>query len=82
MSPRDVFWLVDIHKRYEHFGIDRFVSRFVAYDTDYPFDGVALSGWFYLGFANDPIKLSHPQRSTLAGKNTNFRLDLFDDVYR
>ena len=81
LSPRDNFWLRDIHRRYDHFGIDRFVSRFVAYDIDYPFDVVALSGWFCLGFANDPVELSHPHKSTLAGKNTNFRLDLFDDVY-
>jgi len=81
LSSRDNFWLLDIHKRYDHFGIDRFVSRFVAYDTEYPFDIVAVSGWFCLGFASDPVELSHPQRSTLAGKNLNFRLDIFDDVY-
>ena len=81
LSPRSKFWLEDVHKRYEHFGIDRFVSCFVAYDTQHPFDVVGRSGWFCLGFASDPVKLNHPQRSTLAGRNKNFKLDLFDDVY-
>lgn len=80
-SPAKNFWLLDAHKRYDHFGVDRYVSRFVAYDTQHPFDVVARSGWFCLGFASDPIELKHPQRSTLAGKNKKFQLDLFDDVY-
>lgn len=81
LSPRSNFWLLDVKRRYENFGIDRFVSRFVAYETQHPFNIVARSGWFCLGFATDPIELNHPQRSTLAGQNTQFRLDLFDDVY-
>ncbi len=81
LSSRNNFWLNDIHKRYVHFGRDRFVSRFVAYDIEYPFDIVAVSGWFCLGFPSDPVELSHPQRSTLAGKNLEFQLDIFDDLY-
>jgi hypothetical protein len=81
LSRRTNFWLLDIHKRYKDFGIDRFVSRFVAYDAKHPFDVVARSGWFCLGFATDPTELSHPQRSTLAGQNKQFRLDLFDNIY-
>ena len=80
-SPRKNFWLEDVHKRYEHIGVDRFVSRFVAYDTQHPFDVVARSGWFCLGFSSDPVELNHQQRSTLAGRNKIFQLDLFDDVY-
>jgi len=80
-SARSNFWLLDVRRRYLDFGIDRFVSRFVAYNSHHPFDIVARSGWFCLGFADDPIELSHPQRSTLAGQNKEFRLDLFDDLY-
>mmetsp|Transcript_8099 Transcript_8099/g.16013 ORF Transcript_8099/g.16013 Transcript_8099/m.16013 type:complete len:207 (+) Transcript_8099:2-622(+) len=80
LSARDNYWLLDVHRRYEDFGKDRFVSRFVAYDVHPPFDIVALSGWFCLGFA-DEAESDGRFGSTLAGKNTQFRLDIFSDTY-
>jgi len=52
LSLKDRFWLKDTKNRYVGFGIDRFVSRFVAYETIFPFRIVAISGWFCLGFAS------------------------------
>eukprot|EP00536_Pseudo-nitzschia_multiseries_P018495 jgi/Psemu1/55869/gm1.55869_g len=80
LSPRNNFWLLDVHERYKDFGVDRFVSRFVAYNTHPPFETVARSGWFCLGFAED-AESNGKFGSTLAGKNLDARLDLFNQTY-
>lgn len=97
LSKRNNFWLKDTQKRYEHLGPDRFVSRFVAYETTVPFEIVAISGWFCLGFASEEenrgggngenndsrhnSKLN--SKSTLASFNinNNTKLDLFNTTY-
>ena len=86
ISPRTNFWLRDVHKRYENLKSGQYVSRFVAYDASYPFDVVARSGWFCLDFANDATEgytnnNNNKHKSTLAGKNTNVRLELFGETY-
>jgi len=87
LSPRKNFWLKDVKKRYEHFGVDQFVSRFVAYDIHHPFDVVARSGWFCLGFADETESRKGEDKdglglgSTFAGRNTYARLDLFNETY-
>ena len=80
LSPRKPFWKEDLLHRYDRFGHDQFVSRFIAYDVDPPFDVSARSGWWCLGFADEeesPVNGG----STLAGRNTNARLDIFNDTY-
>jgi len=77
LSPASNFWLIDRDKRYEHFGKDQFVSRFLAYNPSPPFDIVASSGWFCLGFAD----VEEKGGSTQAGRNTQYRLNLFNDTY-
>ena len=80
LSPRKPFWKEDLLHRYDHFGHDQFVSRFIAYDVDPPFDIVARSGWWCLSFADEeegPIAGGN----TLAGQNTNAQLNLFNDTY-
>ena len=80
LSPRKPFWKDDLLHRYDDLGVDRFVSRFIAYKTEPPFDIVARSGWFCLGFANEEEGRAEGG-NTLAGRNTNARLDLFNDTY-
>lgn len=58
--------------------INQYVSRFVAYQPHPPFDIVARSGWFCLGFAAE----REAGNSTLAGRNTRYRLDIFDEIYQ
>jgi len=75
------WWLRDIHGRYRGDGNDnnykiggkRYLSRFVAYDPMPPFDIVARSGWFCLGFA----ARGETGGNTLAGRNVQYRMDLF-----
>ena len=80
LSPRNPFWRRDVHHRYDHFGRDRFVSRFLAYMPEPPFDILARSGWFCLGFAELEEGLREGG-NTMAGRNTHARLDLFNDTY-
>mmetsp|Transcript_6833 Transcript_6833/g.10067 ORF Transcript_6833/g.10067 Transcript_6833/m.10067 type:complete len:171 (+) Transcript_6833:1408-1920(+) len=80
LSRQSAYWLKDVKKRYEHFGIDQFVSQFVAYEVTHPFHIVARSGWFCLGFANEN-EFEEGTGSTFAGKNTGARLDIFNDTY-
>jgi len=83
-SPRKPFWKDDLYHRYDDesmVGVDRFVSRFVAYDPSPPFDIVALSGWWCLGFADEAEAEAAGGGNTLAGRNTQARLDLFNDTY-
>ena len=72
------WWLRDIHGRYRgddnyKIGAKRYLSRFVAYDPLPPFDIVARSGWFCLGFAAP----GETGGNTLAGRNVQYRMDLF-----
>jgi hypothetical protein len=63
--------MLDTRQRYDHFLHDQYVNRFVAYSTKYPFDIVAVSGWFCLGhgFPN--------QETTTANSGS----DYFDHPY-
>jgi len=85
LSPRTAFWRADIKGRYDHFLHDQFVSRFIAYDTMPPFDVVARSGWFCLGFADEgESKKDDGTCSSLAGMNTNggnTQLNLFNRTF-
>jgi hypothetical protein len=71
------WWRRDIYKRYHDDSIPgrRYLSRFIAYDSTPPFDIVARSGWFCLGFANEL------ENSIFAGRNKQYKLDLFNDTY-
>ena len=80
LSPRKPFWEDDLLHRYDHFGIDRFVSRFIAYNVEPPFDIVARSGWFCLGFGSEDEGTAEGGNA-LSGRNANARLDLFNDTY-
>ena len=71
------WWLRDIYNRYRYnvtIGAKRYLSRFVAYQPYPPFDIVARSGWFCLGFADID---EAGGGNTLAGSNQQYRLDLF-----
>jgi len=76
LSTRTKFWMWDIHQRYDHFQRDQFVSRFVAYQSTAPFDIVARSGHFCLGYGH--IKSAN---NSLAGFNSHIHLDLFNHTY-
>jgi len=52
----------------------------VAYNPLPPFETVARSGWFCLGFA-DAAESNGRSGNSLAGKNLNARLDLFNQTY-
>jgi len=54
-----------------------YVSRFIAYQPVFPFDIVARSGWFCLGFAD----ADEAGSNTLAGRNTQHRLLMFNETY-
>jgi len=81
LSRQNPFWKKDKHERYNNFVHDQFLSGFVAYDTKPPFDIVARSGLFCLGFANEDEGLSDIKGSALAGQNTQYRLNLFNDTF-
>jgi len=84
---KNPWWLRDIRNHYRnhaediYIGPKRYLSRFVAYQSQPPFDIVARSGWFCLGFANnaDDEASSHDGINTLAGVNRQYRLDLFSN---
>jgi len=83
LSQRTNFWLLDVHKRYRDFGVDQFVSRFIAYDVRHPFTVVARSGWFCLGFASqdESSEVMGNRGSTLAGTNRQASLGLFGGTF-
>ena len=70
----------DIYKRYHNHPHRQFVSRFVAYQPNPPFDIVALGGHFCLGFASDEEGMREGGNS-LAGRNMEHRLDLLNETY-
>lgn len=80
----DGYWTKDQLGRYENvtytYGWNRYLSRFLAYESEPPFSIVARCGWFCLPFATDA---SEPGGNTLAiGRNSNStRLDLFGDSF-
>ena len=65
----------------EHHKINQYVSRFVAYESRFPFRVVARSGWFCLGFANPNTDGNINTANTLAGRNTQYRLEIFNETY-
>ena len=79
------WWLRDIYHTYYGpppkgqfaIGHKRYLSRFVAYRREPPFDVVARSGWFCLGFSEP----NETGGNTLAGRNMEYRLDLFNETY-
>lgn len=73
LSLKNPMWQHDVLRRYGKQLHDQFVSRFVAYSMQRPFDIVARSGWFCLGFGTDE-EATRAGGSTLAGKNTAYRL--------
>jgi hypothetical protein len=85
-SWKTKFWLEDRRHRYgdrhHQYGVGRnqFVSRFVGYSPGSPFNVVALSGWFCLGFASER-EGTRPGGNSLAGKNGQARLSLFNDSF-
>lgn len=79
---RNPWWTRDIYNRYTQnnitIGHRQYLSRLVAYQSTPPFDVVARSGWFCLGFAVTSTKVtSESGRNTLAGQNSQYQLDLF-----
>ena len=81
LSKKDQFWKKDEYSRYKSFMYDQFLSRFVAYDTKPPFDIVARSGLFCLGYANEDEGRSEVNGTPLAGRNTQYRLELFNETF-
>lgn len=77
-NPQKKYWKLDTLHRYDSFAKGQYVSRFLAYTVDPPFDIVAASGWFCLGFANPEESVNG---NSLAGLNTEARLDLFNETY-
>jgi len=80
-SIKDPFWMNDQYKRYNHFIHDQFLSSFIAYDIKPPFNIVARSGLFCLGFANKDEGRSEINGSSFAGRNTQHRLELFNETF-
>jgi hypothetical protein len=74
---RNAWWKRDIYGRYDHYLGARYLSRFVAYSAAPPFDIVARSGWFCLGFGD----IDGNGGNALAGRNTQYRLDLFNETF-
>lgn len=82
---RNPWWTRDIYGRYNghrnettiKIGAKRYLSRLVAYRSQPPFDVVARSGWFCLGFGG----AGEPGGNGLAGRNLRYTLDLFRDSY-
>jgi len=81
LSLRTKFWMRDKDKRYDHFPHDQFLSSFIAYNNKPPFDIVARSGLFCLEYANEDEGRSDIKGSALAGRNTQYRMDIFDDTF-
>jgi len=81
MSLKNKFWMLDKYKRFNHFLHGQYLSRFVAYDVKPPFDIVAISGFFCLGFANEDEGNSEINGSPFAGRNTQYRLGIFNDTF-
>lgn len=77
LSNKNKRWKKDKYHRYDHLLKDQYVSRFVAYDPRPPFDIVARSGWWCLGFADE----NERGGNTLAGLNTKYRLNLFNETF-
>lgn len=75
------WWTKDMYGRYNDgsIGHKRYLSRLVAYNPSPPFDIVARSGWFCLGFGDN--KSMEKSGNTLAGRNRRFRLDLFNETF-
>ena len=65
----------------EQHKINQYVSRFVAYESRFPFRVVARSGWFCLGFADLDTEGNSNTSNTLAGRNTQHRLEMFNETY-
>jgi len=96
-THRKSFQMEDKYRRYNNAAKQRFVSRLVAYRSIPPFDIVRISGWFCLGFfgsshnstggnnGNGKIvegSLGGQQHhNTLAGLNTRYKLDLYNDTF-
>lgn len=76
------WWRRDIRAKYnDRIPGRRYLSRFVAYRPIPPFDIVARSGWFCLGFA-DADEYYRAGGNSLAFRNEQYQLDLFDDTYQ
>jgi hypothetical protein len=80
------YWTQDRLKRYENvtytYGWNRYLSRFLAYELDPPFAVVGVSGWFCLGFGGTTTDADDDaDGNPLAGRNTQYRLDLFEQSY-
>lgn len=73
------WWQRDVHKRYKSIRPARYLSRFYAFDPSPPFDIVARSGFFCLGFADASESRGNP----FAGRNEggDSALSLFDDAF-
>lgn len=72
------WWRRDIYSRYNNLTFGKlYLSRFLAYHSEPPFDIVARSGWFCLGFSEK----NEAGGNTLAGRNKQHKMDLFDEVY-
>lgn len=81
---RNSFWEKDEFHRYDNatysYGWNRYLSRFIAYESTFPFAVVARSGWFCLPFASS-TEHDHADGNPLAGYNEQYRLDLFEDSF-
>jgi len=76
LSKRKPWWFQDLYGRYDDTGFDQYLSRFVAYSQE-TLEIVARSGYFCLGFAS-----THGEGdNTLAGRNTQFNLRLFNESF-
>jgi len=63
------WWTKDIREKYnDKIPGTRYLSRFVAYNVEPPFDIVKVSGWFCLGFQE-------------GGESLPYKLDLFNATY-
>jgi hypothetical protein len=87
LHRRQSDWTKDQLQRYENvtytYGWNRYLSRFLAYEMEPPFAVLAVSGWFCLGFGGTEQvdDEQHNQGNPLAGRNTQYQLDLFDEAY-
>lgn len=81
----DPWWRRDKRSIYnDRISQAQYVSRFVAYDTQPPFDILARSGWFCLGFdANANNVNANAANANASAKNTTTtpeqKLDLFGE---
>ena len=81
LSPLNPYWKRDKDGRYDTFMHDQFISSFVAYDIEPPFDIVARSGGFCLGAAEEHEGREDIGGNSLAGRNTKYRLELFNQTF-